>query len=233
MTTKREIRKREILEQGLDVLYRNGYAATGVQELADASGIPKGSFYNYFESKEHFAVEAVGLYSRRLLAVEYLALQADDSPEPERKTGGTGAEMNAPKAVSQSAAKEYFSPPAGTPPAERVALFFQRLAEHHERRGQPGPGCLVGNLSQELGGHSDSLAAAINEFFDDFRRPIVSCLRAAAAGGPGAKPAAMDPDLLAGLIVNGYQGALVRMKAQRSAAPLFEFHRCLRALLRV
>ena len=40
-------------------MHRQGYNATGVKDIVEAAGIPKGSFYNYFESKEQFAVEAL------------------------------------------------------------------------------------------------------------------------------------------------------------------------------
>jgi len=37
----------------------NGYNGTSVKDIVDAAGVPKGSFYNYFESKEMFAAEAL------------------------------------------------------------------------------------------------------------------------------------------------------------------------------
>lgn len=43
-------------------MHLSGYNGTGVQQIADASGIPKGSFYNYFDSKEDFAIEALKYY---------------------------------------------------------------------------------------------------------------------------------------------------------------------------
>jgi len=39
-----------------------GYNGTGLQEIVEAAGIPKGSFYYYFESKEYFAIEAMKFY---------------------------------------------------------------------------------------------------------------------------------------------------------------------------
>jgi len=36
-----------------------GYNGTSVKDIVDAAAVPKGSFYNYFESKEVFAVEAL------------------------------------------------------------------------------------------------------------------------------------------------------------------------------
>jgi len=41
-----------------------GYSACGVQEIVDAAGVPKGSFYNYFKAKELLAVEVLGTYWR-------------------------------------------------------------------------------------------------------------------------------------------------------------------------
>jgi TetR/AcrR family transcriptional repressor of nem operon len=39
-----------------------GYNACGVQEIVDAAGVPKGSFYNYFKAKELLAREVLSNY---------------------------------------------------------------------------------------------------------------------------------------------------------------------------
>lgn len=52
-------RKEAILEAGLGVMRAKGYNGTSVRDIVEAAGVPKGSFYNYFESKEAFAVEAI------------------------------------------------------------------------------------------------------------------------------------------------------------------------------
>ena len=52
----------KLLEKGGDLVSSHGFNATGVQEITAAAGVPKGSFYNYFESKEAFAVEVLGEY---------------------------------------------------------------------------------------------------------------------------------------------------------------------------
>lgn len=57
--SKRDQKKEAILVAGIDVMKRNGYNGTSVKDIVDAAGVPKGSFYNYFESKEAFALEAV------------------------------------------------------------------------------------------------------------------------------------------------------------------------------
>ena len=51
-----------LLERGGDLVSSHGFNATGVQEITAAAGVPKGSFYNYFDSKEAFAVEVLNEY---------------------------------------------------------------------------------------------------------------------------------------------------------------------------
>ena len=43
-----------------------GFEGASVNDLVAAAGVPKGSFYNHFPSKEHFAVEHVNRYVRTL-----------------------------------------------------------------------------------------------------------------------------------------------------------------------
>lgn len=54
--------KQQIIEAGLAELHARGYAACSVEDITKAAGVPKGSFYNHFVSKEEFAVEAVRRY---------------------------------------------------------------------------------------------------------------------------------------------------------------------------
>ena len=49
-----EVRRR-LLAAGLDLVHARGFAASGVKDITDAAGVPKGSFYAYFPSKEAFA----------------------------------------------------------------------------------------------------------------------------------------------------------------------------------
>lgn len=55
-----------LLSVGLRQLHATGFAACGVQEITAAAGIPKGSFYNHFSSKEAFAAAAVDAYWGKL-----------------------------------------------------------------------------------------------------------------------------------------------------------------------
>jgi TetR/AcrR family transcriptional repressor of nem operon len=55
-------KRADILKAGVEVLHMHGYAVTSVDSIAEAAGVPKGSFFNHFHSKEKFAAEAVAAY---------------------------------------------------------------------------------------------------------------------------------------------------------------------------
>lgn len=44
-----------------------GYHNTGLRDLLKATGIPKGSFYNFFKNKEEFAIKALVHYTDTML----------------------------------------------------------------------------------------------------------------------------------------------------------------------
>ena len=50
----------QLLVEGYNAFLHNGYHGTGLKEVLDRLRIPKGSFYNYFESKEAIAFAAEG-----------------------------------------------------------------------------------------------------------------------------------------------------------------------------
>ena len=54
--------KQELITIGADLMHLRGYNNTGVQEILGKAGLPKGSFYNYFKSKEDFGLLVVDYY---------------------------------------------------------------------------------------------------------------------------------------------------------------------------
>ena len=46
--------KKQLLETGYQLLANKGFTAVGIKQILDTAGIPKGSFYHYFASKEAF-----------------------------------------------------------------------------------------------------------------------------------------------------------------------------------
>ena len=68
-TQERSLRTRDkLLEAGLEFLIRQGYNGTGIKEVLDQVQVPKGSFYNYFDSKEDFVAQVIDLYASRVHA---------------------------------------------------------------------------------------------------------------------------------------------------------------------
>ncbi len=53
-----------LLRSGIEVLTEKGYSATGIDEILKRVGVPKGSFYHYFGSKDAFGSELIGHYAR-------------------------------------------------------------------------------------------------------------------------------------------------------------------------
>jgi TetR/AcrR family transcriptional repressor of nem operon len=57
-----------LIEAGIEQLSVHGYHGTGIKQILDEVGVPKGSFYNFFASKEAFVVEVIGHYNQDLLS---------------------------------------------------------------------------------------------------------------------------------------------------------------------
>jgi TetR/AcrR family transcriptional regulator, transcriptional repressor for nem operon len=60
--------KRELLMQGMAMLLEHGFNDLGITALLTATGIPKGSFYHHFKSKEDFGLQAIDLYMQEVHA---------------------------------------------------------------------------------------------------------------------------------------------------------------------
>ncbi|WP_013334627.1 TetR/AcrR family transcriptional regulator [Gloeothece verrucosa] len=70
----------KLLTAGLDVIHRLGFNRCSVQDITQFAGVPKGSFYNYFESKEVFGAEILKLYWQK--AASSLKLLSDKTQSP-------------------------------------------------------------------------------------------------------------------------------------------------------
>jgi TetR/AcrR family transcriptional regulator, transcriptional repressor for nem operon len=52
-----------LLRAGVVALTEKGFSATGIDEVLKSVGVPKGSFYHFFASKEAFGAELIALYA--------------------------------------------------------------------------------------------------------------------------------------------------------------------------
>lgn len=82
MTQQTDARQRAVATTA-KLLQRQGYAATGLSQVLEESGAPKGSFYYHFPGgKEELAVEAVQLADAEMRRL--VARQLERTPEPTR-----------------------------------------------------------------------------------------------------------------------------------------------------
>lgn len=66
----------DIIDKGTELFRKKGYNSVGINEVLKTCGIPKGSFYNFFESKEDFAIKALERYER--MNVENAKIDLED-----------------------------------------------------------------------------------------------------------------------------------------------------------
>ncbi len=74
-----------LAEAGYALFSQHGYNATGIQQITDQAGVPKGSFYNHFDSKEAFAAVIIRNYADWVgrawdTCLEDAPAQAEDDP---------------------------------------------------------------------------------------------------------------------------------------------------------
>lgn len=79
MPKKLQTRER-LVEQGLELFGTHGFTATGVADVTRAAGVPKGSFYNFFPSKEEFALAVLERYQEAACREMSAGLGGEGSP---------------------------------------------------------------------------------------------------------------------------------------------------------
>lgn len=58
--------KEDLLAIGIELLTSHGYHGTGIKQILDTAGVPKGSFYNFFASKEAFVASIIYRYGEQV-----------------------------------------------------------------------------------------------------------------------------------------------------------------------
>ena len=107
-------------------------------------------------------------------------------------------------------------------PRERLRRYLDditgRLAADGFTRG-----CLIGDFSLEAAPVSAMLRERLAAIFAEWRAPFAACITEAQAAGE-VDPA-FDPDDLAEFLLASWEGAILRMKVERTAEPLERFKR--------
>lgn len=173
----------QLLEAGQKTFHEKGFNGAGVQDITDAAGVPKGSFYNHFESKEALGAEIVQRY-------------AANSPRRAilRDTSLPGLER----------LRRYF--------ASIRTLFVDSKFER---------GCLLGNFGAELSSQSPMIRESLVAEFDTWTKQLAGAIADAQKDGSiGNKTKASE---LAAFILDAFEGAVLRARVEKSAAPLDRF----------
>ncbi|HEX8593032.1 MAG TPA: TetR/AcrR family transcriptional regulator [Pseudomonas sp.] len=179
---------REVLIRcGTQVFTEQGFMATGIDYILKQVGVPKGSFYHYFENKEAFGRAVLDNYAH------YFSVLLD--------------RWLLDEALS---------------PLERLVGFVQYakagMARHDYRRG-----CMVGNLSQEVGMLPEGFRESLEAILLEWQARLSRCLKAAQEAGELSSQA--DCDELAAFFWIGWEGAVLRARLVKSDAPLNLFIR--------
>jgi TetR/AcrR family transcriptional repressor of nem operon len=65
----------KLIAEGLKSLVLKGFEGMGLNAILDAAGVPKGSFYYFFKSKEEFASAVLDAYKRRYFDTRHQILR--------------------------------------------------------------------------------------------------------------------------------------------------------------
>ena len=76
--------RESILEQAYPIILRKGFQASGLQQILSTAGIPKGSFYHYFKSKEQFGLALIDYFIKIIWAELKVHLDRRDLSPIER-----------------------------------------------------------------------------------------------------------------------------------------------------
>ncbi len=68
MVGRRQFDERRTLDLARDIFWAKGYGATSIQDIADASGVLRGSLYNAYQDKETLFLQVFQDYARDFLA---------------------------------------------------------------------------------------------------------------------------------------------------------------------
>ncbi len=115
-------------------------------------------------------------------------------------------------------------------PMERLDAFFQSEAET-ACDAQFRTGCFMGNMCQEMADSSEPIRLKVKQTLSNITGLIAQVL--AEAGCRGDIQANGDCGEVANFLFNGWQGALLRMKAEKSREPLDAFLNLLPKVLAV
>ena len=187
--------KHHILRCGERLIAAKGFVGVGLAEILAAAGVPKGSFYHYFGSKERFGEALLAQYLERYLAQLDTLLQPDAAGTPAR-----------------ARLMRYWSywnmSQCGIAPADASASVCADEAA--------GAKCLIVKLSAEVADMSEPMRLALRRGTDDIVQRIAQCLHDCQA--EGVLSAKADTAALALTLYELWLGASLLAKLRRDGS---------------
>lgn len=209
-TTAQPPVKRHILQCGEQLVARKGFVGVGLAEILSAAGVPKGSFYHYFPSKEGFGEAVLAQYLERYLAqLDALLLPAGDPDD------------TAPLRATPSARERLM---------RYWALWNQtQSAPVGDGAVDGGARCLIVKLSAEVSDMSEPMRLALRDGTDAIVGRIARCL--AHCVDEGSVPPSLDPAATALTLYQLWLGASLLAKLRRDSTAFDHALASTRALL--
>ncbi len=178
-------KKQSIVETGKGLFLERGYSGAGLKDILQQAGVPKGSFYYFFASKQAFAEAVMRSYDEQF-EVFFESCFQDDRLSPTQQL------------------RKFFD------------LSIRRLGLDGFRGG-----CLIGSIGQETGATSRELAEVADSIMGRWQKLIEDCLIRAEESRE--LKFGVSPSELAQFIINGWEGAMLRMRIEQSSTPLSNF----------
>jgi TetR/AcrR family transcriptional repressor of nem operon len=185
---KRKIHREDIIQSGYELFYDKGYGVTGIHEITSKIGIPKGSFYNHFKSKEEFGMAVLDFY-------------LNSNEEVLKKTLLSNKNS----------------------PLTNLKKYFVNFIEIQENVYHSTRGCLMGNMTAELADVNPIFQEKTKAGFENATAIFEACLENAKELEEVKKE--MDTHQTANFLMNSWQGAVLRMKAEKTTEPLNNFYK--------
>lgn len=193
LTPKAEATRRKILETGTRLVLGKGFAALGLQEILKASGVPKGSFYHYFPSKEAFGCALLEAYV------------ADYAERLDRLTG-------APAVNGRERLMRYWRAWIEAPAGEDLSAPAPGRGFAED--------CLAVRLAAEVADLSEDMRRVLSDGVSRLIARIAGLIGAARADG--SLPQGADAAVLARMLYQMWLGAALVSRLSREPAAMEE-----------
>ncbi len=185
--------KHHILDCGERLIATKGFVGVGLAEILAVAGVPKGSFYHYFSSKERFG---------EALLVRYM----------ERYVQGLEAMFRPDGTAGRARLMRYWQHWNST----QCATSCDPTTDTHSP-ATTSTKCLVVKLSAEVADISEAMRLTLRDGTDQIVQRIAGCLQDAVADG--SVPPHLDAHATALTLYQLWLGASLLSKLRRDNSP--------------